>query len=76
MCSYSMDIQRVHGEVIGVHAELSEDFFERDLLTAFLQHHAVGLFLVCCFYKLQQMPLVHAGSSVYVRVHLCLTQRE
>lgn len=65
-----MDVQRVHGEVVGVHVEGSEDFLQRDLLAALLQDHAVGLRLVGGLYKLQQMLLVHAGGGVYVCVHL------
>lgn len=65
-----MDVQRVHGEVVGVHFEVAEDLLERDLLAALLQDHAVGLHLVGGLYKLQQMLLVHAGGGVYVCVHL------
>lgn len=65
-----MDVQRVDSEVVGVHVEGSEDFFQRDLLAALLQDHAVGIHLVGGLYKLQQMLLVHAGGSMYVCVHL------
>lgn len=69
-----MDVQRVHGEVVGVHVEGAEDFLQRDLLAALLQDHAVGLHLVGGLYKLQQVLLVHAGGSVYVCVHLRLDE--
>lgn len=68
--SYSMHIQRIDSEIIGVHVEVVEDFFESDLLTASLQNHPVCLCLVCGLYKFQQMLLVHASSSMYMCVHL------
>jgi len=68
--SYSVHVQRVHGEVVGVHAEVVEDFLERELLAALLQDHAVGLRLVRGLDELQQVLLVHAGGGVDVRVHL------
>lgn len=68
-----MHVQRVHGEVVGVHFEGVEDFLERDLLIVFLQDNTICLCLVCGLYKFQQMLLVHASSSVYMCVHLCLT---
>ncbi|TNN77235.1 hypothetical protein EYF80_012542 [Liparis tanakae] len=67
---YSVHVQRVHGEVVGVHAEVVEDFLERERLAALLQHHAVGLRLVRGLDELQQVLLVHAGGGVDVRVHL------
>lgn len=76
MGSYSVHVQRVDGEVVGVHVKVVEDFFERDLLAAFLQNHPVRLRLVRALYELQQMLLVHAGSGVYVGVHLCLTEQK
>lgn len=69
-----MHVQRVYGEVIGVHAEVVEDFLECDLLTALLQDHAICLCLVRGLYKFQQMLLIHASSSMYMCVHLCLTE--
>lgn len=69
-----MHVQGVHGEVIGVHVEFVEDFLELERLTALLQDRAIRLLLVRGLYELQQMLLVHAGSSVNVCVHLCWTQ--
>lgn len=74
VCSYSMDVQRVHGEVVGVHVEGAEDFLQSDLLAALFQDHTVGLRLVGGLYKLQQMLLVHAGGGVNVCVHLRLVE--
>lgn len=68
-----MHVQRVHGEVVGVHVEVLEDFLECDLLTALLQDDTICLCLVCGLYKFQQMPLVHAGGSVNMCVHLGFT---
>ncbi len=53
VCSYSVHVQRVHGEVVGVHFKVVEDFLESDLLTAPLQDHAICLCLVCGLYKFQ-----------------------
>lgn len=69
-----MDVQRVHGEVVGIHAEGAEDFLQSDLLAALLQDYAVSLRLVGGLYKLEQMLLVHAGGGVYVCVHLSLVE--
>lgn len=68
-----MHVQRINREVVGVHVEVFEDILECDLLTALLQDHTIFLCLVCGLYKLQQMLVIHAGSSVYMSVHLCLT---
>lgn len=76
MCPYSMDVQGVHGEVIGVHVEAAEDLLQRHLLAALLQDHAVGLRLVGGLYELQQVLLVHAGGGVDVRVHLRGEERQ
>lgn len=67
-----MYVQRVHSQIIGVHVQVFEDLFERDLLASFLQYHPVCLCVVCGLYELQQMFLVHACSSMYMRVHLHL----
>lgn len=74
ICSYSMHVQRVHCEVVRVHAEVVEDLLECNLLAALLQHHTFFLCLVCGLDKFQQMLLVHASSSMYMCVHLYLTQ--
>lgn len=74
LSSYSVHIQRVHGEVVGVLGQVVEDFLECDLLIALLQDDTICLSLVCGLYKFQQMFLVHASGSVYMCIHLCYTE--
>lgn len=65
-----MHVQRVHSKVVRVHVYSAEHLPEFILLASFLKDFSICLRLVCGFYKLQQMLLVHAGCSVYVCVHL------
>lgn len=68
--SYSMYIQRVHGEVIGVLIEVVENLLESHLLSCLFQHHTVSISLVCFLDKGQQVFLRHAGSCMNMCVHL------
>lgn len=72
--SYSVHVQRVYSEVVRVHVEVVKDFLECELLIAFFQDHSICFSLVCGLYESQQMLLVHASGSMYMCVHLCLTQ--
>lgn len=71
--SYSVHVQRIHSEVVRIHVEVFEDFFQGELLTTLFHDNAVRLCVVCLLYEFQQMLLVHACSSMYVRVDLRLT---
>lgn len=52
-----MDIQRIHGEVIGVHIEAVEHLLKSHLLLCLFQHHSVGVSLVCFLNEGQQVFL-------------------
>lgn len=68
--TYSVHIQGVHGEVIGVQVEGLEELLHGDLLAVELVHDALGVHAVRPFDEAQQVLLVHAGRGVDVGVHL------
>lgn len=68
--SYSMYIQRVHGKVIGVLIETVENLLQGHLFSSLFQHHTVSISLICFLNEGQQVFLRHAGSCMYMRVHL------
>lgn len=68
--AYSMDVQRVHSEVVRVHVEVVEDLFEGQFLSRLLQHHALCICLVGALDEVQQMLLVHTGGGVDMSVYL------
>lgn len=65
-----MDVQGVHGQVVGVQVELREDLLQGERLALGLEDGAVGIHAVRLLDEAQQVLLVHAGRGVDVRVHL------
>lgn len=68
--TYSVHIQRVHSEVVGVKVERLEQLSHGDLLPFQVVHDTVSVHTVRPLDEAQQMLLVHAGSCVDVSVHL------
>ena len=65
-----MDVQRVHGEVVGVQVQPLEQLLQGHVLPVHLPHHALGVHAVRVLDEAQQVLLVHAGRRVDVGVHL------
>ena len=68
--TYSVHIQRVHGEVIRVQVEGLEQLLHGDLPAVELVHDAVGVHAIRPLDEAQQVLLVHAGGGVDVGVNL------
>ena len=65
-----MDVQRVHGEVVGVQVQPLEQLLQGHVLPVHFPHHALGVHTVRVLDEAQQVLLVHAGRRVDVGVHL------
>lgn len=68
--TYSVHIQRVHSEVVGMQVERLEQLSHGDLLPFKVVHDTVSVHTVRPLDEAQQMLLVHAGGCVDVSVHL------
>lgn len=68
--TYSVHIQGVHSEVIGVQVKGLKELLHGDLFPFQLVHDAIGVHAVGLLDEAQQVLLVHAGGGVDVGVHL------
>lgn len=68
--TYSVHIQGVHSEVIGVQVKGIKELLHGDLLPFQLVHYTLRVHAVGLLDEAQQVLLVHAGGSVDVGVHL------
>lgn len=73
--TYSMHIQWIHSQVVGMQIEGGEDFLQSYVLALDIVHHSVSIYSVGLLDEAQKMLLVHAGSSMDVSVDLQRKQK-
>lgn len=72
VCSttYSMDIQRVHCQVIWVQIELLKKLFQSEFFAFGVINYTVSIHTIRLLDETQKVLLVHAGCSMDVCIHL------
>lgn len=68
--TYSMHIQGIHSQVIGVQVKRFKKRLHGNFLALQNMHHSIWIHTVGLLDEAEEMLLVHAGGSMDVSIHL------